>query len=85
LKVRALVMALQGRLQGRLPAGCRHAADMRLCPERLGGSPRLCFALKVRALVMALLGRLQGRLQGRLPAGCRHAADKQLGGRPFFC
>ena len=46
--------------------GCCHAA------ERLGGSPRLCFAPKVRA------GEGVGRAV--LPAGCRHAADKRLSG-----
>jgi len=43
--------------------------------ERSGGSPRLCFAPKVRALGRALLGRWQGPL----PAGCRHAADIAFG------
>jgi len=46
------------------PLGGSHAT------ERLGGSPRLCFAPKVRALARALVRRLQGRL----PAGCGHAA-----------
>jgi len=47
------------------PLRGRHAA------ERLGGSPRLCSAPKVRTLAAAV----GGRLQGRVPAGCRHAAE----------
>jgi len=60
-KVPALARALAARWQGSLPAGCRHAAGpcgwtMRLnhAAERLGGSPRLCFAPKVRVLARAL-------------------------------
>jgi len=40
--------------------------------QRSGGSPRLCFAPKVRALA----GALVERLLGRLPAGCRPMALK---------
>jgi len=54
----------------------------------LGGSPRLCFAPKVRALARAL----PGHWQGLLPAGCRHAAERlsgraveRLGGSPRLC
>ncbi|MFM7040250.1 MAG: hypothetical protein ACKO2L_21290 [Planctomycetaceae bacterium] len=46
--------------------------------ERLGGSPRLCFAPKVPALARAL----SGRWQGCLPAGCRHAALIAVGRKP---
>jgi len=77
-KVRVLARALVGRLQGPLPAGCRHAADQRLISvwnQRLGGSPRQCFAPKVRALGRAVAGRLEGPL----PAGCRHAAEIAFG------
>jgi len=68
-KVRTLARVLVGRWQGRLPAGCRHAA------ERLGGSPRLCFAPKVPALARAMAARCQAPL----PAGCRHAAEVASG------
>ena len=51
------------------PLGCRHAA------ERLGGSPRLCFAPKVPALARAMAARCQAPL----PAGCRHAAEVASG------
>jgi len=118
-KVRAPARALVGRLQGRLPAGCRHAAVIAVgreppavfrtkgaragegvggslagtfarrlppcgsCSKRLGGSPRLCFAPKVRAPARALVGRLQGRFARRLPP-CG-SCIKRLGGSPRLC
>jgi hypothetical protein len=68
---RAAAGRLQSRLPGTLPADCRPAA------QRLGGSPRLCFATLVRAAD----GRLQSRLPGTLPADCRPAAQR-MGGSP---
>ncbi|MEY3176751.1 MAG: hypothetical protein RLZZ436_4665 [Planctomycetota bacterium] len=71
--------ALVSRLQGPLPAGCRPAAHTRgggslAAFERVGGSPRLCFA--------PWCARWQGvgaAFAGPLPAGCRPAAHMLAG------
>jgi hypothetical protein len=48
----------------------RPETDARHDPQRTGGSPRLRFAPKVRALARAS----PSRWQGRWPAGCRPIA-----------
>jgi len=67
----AVAGALAGAFARRLPP-C--GSDC----ERLGGSPRLWFAPKVRALARALAARWQGSL----PAGCRQAAVIAVGRKP---
>jgi len=69
-KVRALAGALVKRLLGRLPAGCRHAAEFAVGTSGRAEAPG-CVSYRRCALARAMVKRLQVRL----PAGCRHAAE----------